>query len=248
MATITETGHAKNLANFDELVSFVSAYGTVYKPSKTSIALPELKKLSEEAKTAFANLNSLLPAYTNAVAARSIAFEPLAPLTTRVINAMRAIDTSAEVDASATTLIRKIQGRRASRKLTEEEKAERAKEGKEVVEISASQMSADNRLENLAKLIKLLKSIPQYIPNEPELSVAGLATLHQELSTKNAAVIAAATHVSNARILRNTIMYKPDTGLVDTAFAVKAYVKSLFGVTSPQNKQVSGMVFKNFKI
>jgi hypothetical protein len=36
--------------------------------------------------------------------------------------------------------------------------------------------------------------------------------------------------------------------LVDLAFEVKKYVKSLFGATSPQFKQVSGLQFKKPKL
>jgi hypothetical protein len=37
MTSTTETGHAKNVANFDDLVSFVTGYRAVYNPSKASI-------------------------------------------------------------------------------------------------------------------------------------------------------------------------------------------------------------------
>jgi hypothetical protein len=52
MATTSETGHAKNVANFDELISFVTAYGTTYNPSKASIKLTALQALSANAKAA----------------------------------------------------------------------------------------------------------------------------------------------------------------------------------------------------
>jgi hypothetical protein len=34
MASTSETGHAKNASNFDELISFVLGNGTTYNPSK----------------------------------------------------------------------------------------------------------------------------------------------------------------------------------------------------------------------
>lgn len=34
MASTSETGHAKNVANFSTLISFCTAYGTKYNPSK----------------------------------------------------------------------------------------------------------------------------------------------------------------------------------------------------------------------
>jgi ADP-heptose:LPS heptosyltransferase len=245
MTKISETGHAKTLANFDELVSFVSAYGTVYNPSNPSLSLAALQTLSGDSRNALIALNSTLPVFSNAVAARDVAFEPLNKLVTRLMNALKAIDTSVQVDDNAKTLARKIQGKRASAKKTEEEKLTLAAEGNEIKEISSSQLSHDNRLENFDRLIKLLASIPGYSPNEEDLKVTGLTALYNDLMSKNAAVVAAATTLSNARIARNNVLYKADTGLADIALAVKAYVKSLFGATSPQYKQVSKVAIIN---
>jgi len=109
-------------------------------------------------------------------------------------------------------------------------------------------MSYDNRLDNFDKLIQLLSSIPLYTPNEAELKVASLKNLYTDLKTKNTAVINAITPLSNARISRNETLYKADIGLVDTALDVKTYIKSLFGATSPQYKQISKLEFKAVKM
>lgn len=47
MASITETEHAKNVAIFDDLISFVTGYGTAYNPSKTTIKLTALQNLQQ---------------------------------------------------------------------------------------------------------------------------------------------------------------------------------------------------------
>jgi hypothetical protein len=99
-------------------------------------------------------------------------------------------------------------------------------------------------LDNLDKLIKLLTSITLYVPNEADLKVTALSTLYDDLKSKNTAVVKTATPLSNARISRNDIMYKASTGLVDIALDTKSYIKSLYGATSPQYKQVSKLEFK----
>ena len=245
MASTSETGHAKNVANLDELISFVGGYGAVYNPSKSAIKLLALQALSTAAKTAIGAVNSANPAYSNAVAAREVAFAPLGKLTTRILNALKATDTTTQVDESAQTIVRKLQGRRATPKKSEDEVKALTAEGKEVNEISTSQMSYDSRLDNFDKLIKLLTSVTLYAPNEAELKVAALTTLYNDLKAKNAAVIAATTPLSNARITRNDVMYKPNTGLVDVALDSKSYIKSAFGPTSPQYKQISKLEFKS---
>lgn len=247
MASTSETGHAKNVANFDELVSFVAGYGTAYNPSKASIKLTALQALSTSAKTALSAVNAVSPTLSNATSARESAFEPLSKLTTRVMNALKATDTTPQVIDSAKTISRKIQGTRATAKKTEEEKTALLAEGKAVKEISSSQMSYDNRLDNLDKLIKLLTTEATYTPNETELKVATLITLYNDLKTKNAAVLATTVPLSNARLTRNDVMYKANTGLVDIANATKTYIKSVFGASSPQYKQVSKLAFKAVK-
>ena len=243
MASTSETGHAKNVANFDELISFVTGYRESYNPSKATIKLDALKALSDHAKTSINAVSSMEPAYKSAVAAREVVFIPLSKLTTRIMNSIKATDTTVQVDENARTLVRKIQGVRATAKKTEDEKKALAEKGKEVVEISTSQMSYDNRLDNFFKLIQLLSSVPEYSPNEKELKIEHLNTILDDLKAKNAAVVESYIPLSNARIRRNDLLYKENTGLYDVAMDVKNYIKSVFGATSPQYKQVSKIKF-----
>jgi DNA repair exonuclease SbcCD ATPase subunit len=247
MATINETGHAKNVANFENLITNVSGYGRAYNPSKESIKLSALNTLLASAKATINLVNSSEPAYKNAVSAREAAFTPLSKLITRVINSLKASDSSSQVDDSAMTLVRKLQGRRATPKLSDDEKKAIEAEGKEVNQISSSQMSYDSRLDNFDKLIKLLASEAEYSPNEADISIEALTSLYNDLSSKNTAVINATVPLNNARISRDQYLYTPLTGVVDISVDVKMYIKSVFGATSPQYKAISGLKFTNPK-
>jgi hypothetical protein len=247
MASTTETGHANNVANFESLIISATAFGTSYNPSKESIKLTALQILLTNSKETLNSLNISQSAYSNAVAARESAFEPFSKLITRVNNALKSSDTTVQVDDSAQTIVRKLQGRRASAKITDEEKKALEAEGKEVNQISATQLSYDSRLENLDKLIMLLESVPYYKPNEEDLKVESLKSLQTDLRAKNNDVVVASIQLSNARIARNELLYKPLTGLVDTAFDFKIYIKSVFGATSPQYKQISKLKFVDKK-
>ena len=244
MASVSETGHAKNVTNLESLITSITAYGTSYNPSKDSIKLSALQALLTASKQSLNAVNIAQSAYSNAVAARESAFEPFSKLVTRVNNSLKASDTTVQVDESAQTIVRKLQGKRASAKLTDEEKKALEAEGKEVNQISAAQLSYDSRIENLDKLIMLLTSVPLYNPNEDDLKIESLTTLYTELKAKNTDVLTATIQLSNARISRNEILYKPLTGLVDIAFDTKLYIKSVFGATSPYFKQISKIEFK----
>jgi hypothetical protein len=246
MASTTEQGHNRNAVNFDKLIINCTSYGATYNPSKASLKIAALQAQATSAKNSLTTVNALTPAYKNAVSARVAAFKPLDKLITRANNALKASDTTKEVIDSAQTIVRKLQGRRATPKKTEEEKKVAADAGKEIIEISTSQMGYDSRLDNFDKLIKLLSSVAAYVPNEADLKITALTALYTDLKAKNLAVINAETPLSNARIARNTAMYKDNVGLVDVATDVKTYIKSVYGATSAQYKQVSSLKFTKY--
>ena len=248
MASTSETGHAKNLANFDALTTNVSNFGAIFNPSKAAIKVAALQTYATSCHNSLTGVNTAIAAYGNAVAAREIAYNPVSKLVTRIINALKATDVPEQVIENAKTFARKIQGSRASAKI----KANLASDPNASIEaipaeprqISASQMSYDSRLDNLEKLIKVLASNPLYAPNENDLKVSALTALYNDLKSKNSAVVLAAAQLGSARIARNELFYNPSTGMLALVAEVKAYVKSLFGATSPQYKQISSLKFK----
>lgn len=245
MASTSETGHAKNVANFEDLISFCTGYGATYNPSKAAIQIASLNTLHTNAQGSITGVNSSKTAFTNATNARQTAFDPLKKLCTKIVNALDATDATDKLVKDAKTINNKIQGKRSGDKPTPPPAT--ATEATEDKTISVSQQSYDSLIENFDKLIQLVSSEPTYTPNETELQVSTLTTNLGNLRTTNTAVINAYTNYSNSRITRNSILYAPTSGLVDIAGDVKKYVKSVFGATSPQFKQVSKLEFKKVK-
>ena len=103
MSSTSESGHAINLANFDTLISFVKGYGEAYNPTKNSIKVESLETIFVNSKQAIEAVDNVKPANTNAVSARRVAFAPLNKLITRVNNAIKATDTTEQVDDSVKT-------------------------------------------------------------------------------------------------------------------------------------------------
>lgn len=248
MSSKTETGHARNVAHFDELINFCVGYDTVYNPANAAIKITALQTLLASAKNAITGINSNLPAFSNAVTARELAFEPLSRLITRIMNALKSSGVNPQVVDNAKTFSRKLQGRRASKKAAPlaspiNPEIPESISSAELQSISSSQMSYDSRIDNFDKLLKHLASIPQYAPNESDLALTSLTALHADLKTKNSAVISAMVVISNARIVRNNVLYNKNTGMIRIAKDVKNYIKSIFGATSPQYKQISTIKF-----
>jgi hypothetical protein len=250
MASTSETGHAKNVANFENLISFCSGYGATYNPSKANLKVAQLQTQLTSCKTNVASVVSTGVAFNNAVNARMIAFAGLKKLSTRLVNALDATGATPQTVKDAKSINTKLQGSKLSKTETAQQPTP-VDPNAPIVEtdktISTSQQSYTNLVEHFSKMITLLSTEPAYIPNETELKVATLNTLLTTLKNTNTAVINAYTTVSNSRIARNQSLYNDTNGLCITAKEVKMYIKSLYGATSPQYKQVSALEFKTIK-
>ena len=242
MASTTETGHAKNVATFEDLISFCTGYGAAYNPSKAALKLPALNTQLTAANATLQAVKVAKTAYDNATNAREIVFKPLKTLSTKIVNALAATEAARQTVDNVKTSNLKIQGKRAKAK--EKPAAKDLAPGAEPAKTaSISQQSFDKLIDHFAQLIATLTAEPKYLPNENELKLTALNTLLTDLRAKNTAVINATTAASNARIARDKALYGEGTGLVATALDVKTYVKSLFGASSPQYKQVSALKF-----
>ena len=242
MASTSETGHAKNIANFQDLIAFVTGYGVTYNPSKNALKLAQLTTLTTTAQTKLADVVTKNTAYNNTVNDRIIAFDGLKGLSTRLVNALETTDAPTEKVKDAKGFNRKMQGKRAS---TPENTTD--PNAPAPTTISASQQSYDQLIQHFAGLISVLQSEITYAPNENNLKIVALTAKQSDLNIKNNAVATAYTTISNSRIARNKTLYDENTGLVDTATEVKKYIKSVFGASSPQFAQVKGIEFTKKK-
>ncbi len=238
MASTSETGHAKNVGNFQDLIEFVTGYGVTYNPSKNSLKLPQLISLKASAENNLADVITKNTNYNNKVNERITAFSGLKSFSTRLVNALQTTDATPETIGNAKTFNRKMQGKKASSTQTPTDPNTPAPNT-----ISTSQQSYDQLIQHLAGLTSVLEAEPSYTPNETDLQVASIQTKIADLSTKNTAVATAYTIISNSRIARNETLYTSAISLVETALEVKKYVKSVFGATSPQYAQIKSIEF-----
>ena len=238
MASTSEVGHAKNVANFQDLIEFVIGYGETYNPSKNSLKLPQLIALKDNAQSKLNDVIAKNTIYNNKVNERMVAFGNLKSFSTRLVNALQTTDATNETINNAKTFNRKMQGKKASTTQTPTDPNAPAP-----ATISTSQQSYDQLIQHLAGLKSVLETEPSYTPNEVELQIATIDSKIADLSAKNTAVATAYTNISNSRISRNETLYTSENGIYETASEVKKYIKSVFGASSPQYNQVSGIKF-----
>ena len=244
MASTSETGHAKNVANFQNLIAFVKAYGTTYNPSKEALKVPQLEALLADAQAKLADVVDRYATYNAKVNDRLNAFSGLKALSTRLVNALQTTDASDELVNDAKGFNRKLQGQRSTPTATtpQDPNAPAPKT------ISTSQQSYTQQLQHFAGLIAVLKTEPSYTPKEEDLKITTLETKQTDLATKNDEVANAYVEVSNARIARNATLYTKPDSIFEIASEVKKYIKAVYGATSPEFAQVKGIEFKKPKV
>lgn len=244
-----ETGHAKNLAHFQSFITYATNLAGAYNPAKGSIKIDALRTLLEAATASLTAVKVAKTAYETATNDREVSFKKLAPTATKALSALAVSDVYDQTVDDARKSYNKIIGRRAgtstSTKVTTAVATPDAPTEVEEApkKISVSQLSFDKRVDHFEQLIVTLSSESRYAPNERELSVAYLNELLVELRARNLAVINADAALTSARIARDRIFDSEKSGLVDTAQAVKTYIKSIFGTSSREYQMFSALKF-----
>ena len=110
MTTNHDSGHAINVANMEDLISFINGDGGTYNPSNNSIKLNQLQTLLLNSKSALQMMKNTKTAYDNSTNAREISFAPLKKNTTRIMAALEASGAVQQTIDDARTINHKIQG------------------------------------------------------------------------------------------------------------------------------------------
>jgi len=233
MAKNPESGHPKNLANFErEVLLALEAKGN-YNPFKSSLFTDELQAKLQKCKAANDTLKAAEPAFIKAQKDRKDLYAKLKSTMLRFTAIIKIIDTTDSMKESLHSIINKIKGRRVSARIKETE----IKAGEEKVnQISAAQTGFDNKLENFDRFIQRLATIATYKPNEHEHSIEGLLELKKQITQANNSVSQTHAALTNARIARNQEFYSPTDGMVAIGNEVKAYMLSVYGRNSQNYK------------
>lgn len=242
MSSNSETGHAKNVANFQDLIEFTTSFGPIYNPFKSALQVSELNNLKTIASTRLQEVITKNTEFNRRVNERILVFDKLSPLATRLINALKITNADSKTLEDAKGFVRKIRGKRISKVVKLLDPNFPAPKS-----ISTSQLSFDQLVQHFSGLISILSTQPGYKPNEDDLKVEFLLVLLEKMEAKNNAVAAAYAAVTSARLDRDTILYSKNDGLVTIALEVKAYIKAAFGASSPQFKQVQGIDIRRIK-
>lgn len=236
MASTSETGHAKNVANLQKLTEQVTVY-TLYNPPVDNLKVANLTALYIAASTKLNEVEDKRNANKNAITVRQSAFENLKSTCTKIINHLEILGLPQGTIDQAKSLNRTIQGGQKKTTTPPEEGKEETKT------VSTSRQSYTQQADNFGILLQLLGTITEYNPNEDDLKLTNLETYKNLLVSSTQSVDQTEAELNNKLIERDQILYADGTGLYSIAQNVKKYVKSLYGAISPEYTNVSSIEY-----
>lgn len=254
MASQSEKGHAKNLANIKLLKEICVQVGIAYAPMNSLLTIPSLTTLISQSQTDFTNWKSAVAVFKDLSDKREIAFEPIDKLVTRVNASVQQLNEPQQTFNDIQAIVSKIHGAAAKIKAAIEAKKANPNNttpiedpsAEPVDPISTSQQSYDSIQSNVDTLIKRLQQIPSYLPNEVDLQIASLITTYNTLDITNTTAGIAEIALSKARNQRNLTFYAPQTGLYDISLKIKKYLKSNTATQNSAYKDATKLSFVKY--
>ena len=235
MASKSETGHNKNVANFATTIQVLQEMGNLYNPTNPNLILPNLYPIQSALGTTITFLNNKKPLYKNAVADREILIAQLPSRLTMSLNFAKSINISQTDKENLASQVKKMRGDKKAKVVNPDIAAGDS--------ISTSQMSYDSRIANFDTYISQLSSLAEYIPNETVIQIADLQNYHTKLTNSSTLVNSAGNELITGRKNRNDILYNNPINVIQLIREIKAYLKSLGAAAEPYYKAIVKLQF-----
>lgn len=244
MASNSEVGHAKNLANLKLLKDLIAQVGAPYAPSNALLTVASVTTLIATCQADYNNWTAKLILFKDESDKREIAFEPIGKLVTEINSSVQQLNEPQQTFNDIQALVSKIHGADnrikksiASKQVDPSIPIDPSNPTPLPIDpISTAQLSYDSLLKNFDLLIQRLQTITAYAPNEVDIQIATLTALFTTLTTLNLNAGSATNTLNLARNQRNLSFYAPATGLYDITIKIKKYLKS--------NKITKGAIYK----
>lgn len=241
MPSTSETGHAKIAANLFKLNTIAKRYTAKYKPANTKLSITAVDALVTACENAVDGVNEPEKIFKGARSARQQLFEILGDTATAAYNSLNSLDNiDPAVKKAVIAMLKKIKGTTGT-KATSIDGAT----GETPKKHSTSQQSFDMRITNFKSLISSLKQVPAYTPEESNITIASLETYADNLLTSSKAVDTAYISYANALKQRDTLLYHPETGVVDMSKKIKSYIKSVKDISASDKQEALALLFKS---
>ncbi len=235
-----ESGHTKNVANFETVIIVLLGLGAVYNPNQALIILTALQTKLTEAKAAIAATDT---AEANKTVTADEAQAEFEDLYRYAVNIKRTAEVELN-DAAFTADLQNLVNNFASGSrdtglpddpLTPEDESRTAR--------STSQRSRDSLIAHLAEILALLKTRTDFNPTDTQYGVAAVEAKLAALTAKNNAAKTAVAVLGNANDARDAILYDEETGVLKLVKLIKTQLTLKPGKDSAAYQQINALEF-----
>lgn len=231
--------NVKNVEAFGKLTGICTGYGGTYNPGQPNLQVTAMNALLSQARATLQEVHVAKTVFDNVTNTREVMFREMLMLSSRAISWLRASGAPELTVEDAQASFRKMYGRR----LTTPAPAAPENAAASAPLRRARGLDYTSMCDTFAKLVETLTAVPQYQPNEPELSVAAFTNLLAALRNQNELVNQARAALNQVRNKRTALLYTGANNLVSVGRAAKQYVRSVFGPRSLQQVEVSDIYF-----
>jgi hypothetical protein len=239
-----ETGHNKNVANFETTTIILTGLGAQYAPPQDFISRVPMQTFLAQCKTALADVDTGQADKTIKVDAVQAAFKDLDKYVRNIKNNAAIVLNDAAFTANIQSIVNKFAppGRK-----TGLEDNPNTPEDESRTPQSQSQQSRDNQIAYLADINALLISRTDYTTTETEYTTETIDTKIASLTAANNAAKTAIAALGNKQDARDAILYEDETGIIPRINLIKTYLALKFGKDSAPYQQINALEFRKIK-
>jgi len=239
-----ESGHTKNVANFETTTIILTNLGTEYDPPQDLIKLDELQTFLADSQTALGEVDTAQASKTIAVDDAQAEFDGLSKYVVNIKRQAQVELNDAAFTADLQTIVNNFTppGRKTGvpdDPLTPEDESRTPQ--------SQSQRSRDNQIAYLADISALLKTKSEYKALGTPYNVATIDAKIASLTAKNNAARNAIAALGNKLDARDAIIYDESTGIIPRIKLIKTYLILKFGKDSAAYQQINALEFRVVK-
>lgn len=235
-----ESGHAKNVANFEQTIIILTALGAVYNPPQALITPAALQTKLTESKAALAAVDTLQAGKKIATDEVQAEFEDLYKFVVNVKRNAEVELNDAAFTADLQSLVNKFASAGRKTGLTDDPATP---EDESRSPVSTSQRSRDNQIAHLADIVELLRLKNYKSVGTPELSIAAIETRIAALTDKNNASKTASINLGSGEDARDAVLYNDDDGIPKLVKLIKTQLAIKPGKQSAAYQQIAALEF-----
>lgn len=240
-----ESGHTKNVANLQKVVTSFTNLGSDYAPPQDLIKLPELQTLLTASQTAMGEVDTAEAAKTVTVDEVQAEFDGLPKYAVNIKRQVQVELNDPAFTADIQSIVNKFAPQGRSTGIPDDPLTPDIDESR--TPRSQSQRSRDNQIAYLADISALLKTKPEYKGAGTPYSVAAVDAKIAALTAKQNADNAADAALDSKLDARDAIMYDDETGIIPRIKLIKPYLILKFGKESTIYQEINALEFRKVK-